>query len=190
MGHHSTFETFPILETKRLLLRELIADDTRIIYEIFSDPKVTRYYDVETFTRVEQAAKLIRWCANRFKYQDGIRWGIVDRQTNRLMGTCGFHNWRKSHRKAEMGYELAEKYWGNGFAIEAITGIIEFGFIHLNFNRVEAWTMLQNKGSMAVLNKAGFSREGILRQYGYWHGRFQDVMMFSLLREEWDDRNC
>lgn len=188
MPHYRSLETFPIFATKRLLLREIIPDDAGLIYEIFSDPAVTRYYDVETFTQKEQAEQLIRWCANRFKYKDGIRWGIVHSQTNRLIGTCGFHNWRKSHQRVEMGYELGRQYWGHGFAFEAVNEILRFGFNHLRFNRIEAWAMLPNNASMHLLRKAGFTQEGLLRDYGFWHGRFQDVIMFSILKREWDDR--
>jgi ribosomal-protein-alanine N-acetyltransferase len=188
MPPYHSFAEFPILETRRLSLREITPDDAGIIYEIFSDPAVTRYYDVETFTRKEQAERLIRWCANRFKYRDGIRWGIVHRPSNRLIGTCGFHNWRKSHQKVEMGYELAVQYWGQSYATEAVREIVQFGFRHLNFNRIEAWAMLENVASMHLLKKVGFSQEGVLREYGCWHGRFSDVMMYSILRKEWDDR--
>lgn len=188
MRRSHPLEEFPLLATIRLLLREIVPEDAGIIYEIFSDPAVTRYYDVETFSQKEQADRLIRWCANRFKYRDGIRWGIVHRQTNRLIGTCGFHNWRKSYQRVEMGYELAAQYWGQGYASEVVNEILKFGFNQLKFNRIEAWAMLENKASMHVLKKAGFSQEGVLREYGYWHGRFQDVMMFSILKGEWDDR--
>jgi ribosomal-protein-alanine N-acetyltransferase len=189
MAYTDVFRKFPVLETERLYLREIVPEDVEIIYDIFSDPLVTRYYDVETFTRKEQAVRLIQWCANRFKYHDGIRWGIVHRQTQQLVGSCGFHNIRKRHRKAEMGYELGVDQWGKGFATEAVNRIIDFGFRHLDLNRIEAWTMLDNVNSMHVLEKAGFSKEGILRDYGYWHGGFHDALMYSLLRMEWNDRS-
>lgn len=188
MRRPTLFAEFPILETERLFLREIVPADASIIYEILSDPVVTRYYDVETFTQKEQALRHIRWYANRFKYKEGIRWGIVHRESRNLMGTCGFHNWAKSDQRVEMGYELAAQYWGYGFATEAVSKILKFGFDHLNFNRIEAWAMLDNGASMHVLRKTGFCQEGLLRDYGYWHGHFHDVMMFSILKREWDDR--
>lgn len=188
MHRLAPFEEFPILVTKRLVLRQITAADTQIIYEIFSDPEVTRYYDVETFTNQEDARQLIRWCTNLFENQDGIRWGISGRQSNNLMGTCGFHNWNKSYRKAEMGYELGIQHWGQGFATEAVTRIIEFGFNQFEFNRIEAWAMLENRTSMRILQKVGFHEEGVLRDYGYWQGGFHDVLMFSFLKREWDER--
>jgi ribosomal-protein-alanine N-acetyltransferase len=188
MRRNTSFAEFPSLETNRLFLREIIPADAPIVYEILSDPVVTRYYDVETFTKKEQALRHIRWYTNRFKYREGIRWAIVHRQSNILIGTCGFHNWHKSSRRVEMGYELAAQQWGRGFATEAATRILKFGFDHLNFNRIEAWAMLDNRASMHVLKKLGFCQEGVLREYGYWHGRFHDVMMFSILKREWDAR--
>lgn len=90
-----------------------------------------------------------------------------------------------------IGYELHPAYWGRGYALEANTAMLDFCFTQdfpFHINRVAATTDLDSQRSMALLRKLGFFEEGLLRQYGYWKGKFNDVRMFSLLREDWNKK--
>lgn len=70
-------ETFPILETDRLRLRQLTVGDAEDVFGYFSKDEVTQYYDLESFTEVEQAEKFIRSMLTRYEKQEGFRWGIT-----------------------------------------------------------------------------------------------------------------
>jgi ribosomal-protein-alanine N-acetyltransferase len=101
-----------------------------------------------------------------------------------VLGTCGFHNWKKEHGRAEMGYELDSRMWRQGFMSEAVSAALEYGFGPMGLNRVEALVTEGNQRSRGFLEKAGFTLEGTLRQYEWARGRYQDQWMLSLLKED------
>lgn len=176
------FATFPEIETERLLLREILPEDAAAIYAIFSDPKVTEYYDLVTYTNIAQADDLIDFFDESFELERAIRWGITRKEDDVVIGTCGYV-WLRQHR-GEIGYELASRYWRQGIMAEALEAILEFGFDELGLNRVEALAMVENAASSALLRALGFSEEGVLRQHDYFKGRFHDMRLFALLKEE------
>jgi [ribosomal protein S5]-alanine N-acetyltransferase len=159
-------EPFPILKTDDLILRQLASTDSGTIFEIFSDDQVTQYYDLETFTNFEQAEKLIAHFQVRYEQREGIRWAITRRTDGEMIGTCGFNG------------------WGQGAITQAVAGMLEFGFRRLELHRIEASVDPANTASIRVLEKLGFQREGILRDHGFWKGKYWDVVLFSRLRTD------
>ncbi|AIQ14315.1 GNAT family N-acetyltransferase [Paenibacillus durus] len=176
---------FPILETDRFVLRQLKQDDSREIFQYFSLDEVTKFYDLESFTNIEQAEELIDRWNQKFERNQGIRWGITLRSESRVIGTCGFHGWMKNHYKAEIGYELTPEYWRQGYMTEVIQKIIEFGFNNLRLNRIEAFVEPENVGSRKVLEKIGLSEEGTLKEHFYWRNRFVDTVIYALLKKDY-----
>ena len=179
-----SFETFPILETKRLILRQLNAADAQEVFNVFSDSKVTEFYDLDTFTSLEQAEKLIERHYDRFANRSGLRWGIVRRENNSVIGTCGLNLYRHSV-SGEIGYELARQYWRRGIMTEALRSVINFGFERQGLNRIQALVITRNTASENLLLKLGFQEEGVLREYGFFKGEFHDLTCFSILRKDW-----
>ncbi|MEM1293403.1 MAG: GNAT family N-acetyltransferase, partial [Cyanobacteria bacterium P01_H01_bin.162] len=90
MSQDSASISFPGLETKRLQLRQATEEDATAIFTVFSDPKVTQFHDLDTFSRLDEAIGVIKRRANGFKNRRGIRWGIALKQHNYLIGSCGF----------------------------------------------------------------------------------------------------
>jgi ribosomal-protein-alanine N-acetyltransferase len=103
---------------------------------------------------------------------------------DQLIGSCGFNAWNKRAFNGEIGYELLPEYWNNGYMTEAISAIVTYGFANLHLHRIEAWVVPGNVSSARVLQKTGFRSEGIMRDKGYWHGRFHDLQLFALLKTE------
>jgi ribosomal-protein-alanine N-acetyltransferase len=179
------FSSFPCLETPRLLLRELCPHDEQALFRLFSDPELTRYYDLDTFQNPSQARELIERFARRFQAQVGLRWAIAFRhQPDQLIGTCGYNLWVRPVRRAILGYELARPHWRQGIMTEALNALLDFGFAPMELNRVEALTFPENTASCLLLEKLGFRREGVLRQYEYLKGKYQDMAMYALLSKE------
>lgn len=175
---------FPVIETERLLLRQVVPEDAAAIYAILSDDEVTRYYDIETMTDPAQAAAMIRRMDQRYKRGESIRWGIVRKEDGALIGTCGYHL-RPVKFRAGIGYDLARAYWRQGYMFEAVHAVLDFGFETLEFNRVEAMVMVRNDASAGLLRKLGFAEEGILKEHAFFKGRYHDLRRFALLRREW-----
>jgi [ribosomal protein S5]-alanine N-acetyltransferase len=176
------FDAFPKLETARLQLRELLKEDAAALFELFRDDEVTRYHDLEAMPDVAAAASIIARIRQRYRDRGGIRWAILDKADSSFVGTIGFNSINVSAHRAVLGYEIARRAWGQGFATEAVRALVEFGHQRIGFNRIEAGVMLGNEASMRVLRKAGFEPEGIARAFGYWKGGYHDLQMFSILR--------
>lgn len=180
------FTEFPVIKTERLTLRNLRQDDTEKIFGIFSNPKVMQYYGKFPMKERSEAQELINRFYMAFESNEAIRWGIEVNGSKELIGTCGFHNWRKIHKRAEIGYELNEEAWDFGYMKEAVSAIIRYGFHELELNRIEAIVYPENTSSEELLKKLGFGFEGLLREYAYFREKYQDLNMFSFLKKDYN----
>jgi ribosomal-protein-alanine N-acetyltransferase len=178
-------DDFPQLETKRLVLREISEIDCNDIFEIFSDEDVLKYYDIEPLKTLEEANNLIQLLDRRFKNKKGIRWGIHLKDTNKLIGTCGYQSLNILSLRAEIGYEMSKNFWGQGLMKEALKAIIDFGFNNMSLNRIQALVEPDNKNSIHLLHRIEFCEEGILREYEYCKGIFKDLTILSLLKSDY-----
>jgi RimJ/RimL family protein N-acetyltransferase len=86
---------------------------------------------------------------------------------------------------ADMGYELDPNYWGYGYATEAATAVLNFGFSQLRVHRVWANAIAENKASRRVLEKIGMQLEGTLRENEWMKGRWWDTVLYGILEQEW-----
>lgn len=175
---------FPTLETERLRLREITAEDAEGIFSCFSLDSVTRYYGQETLESLEQARMFIEFFSKNYKEKRGIRWGIERKGGNGIIGTIGFNAWSPKHRRAEIGYEIHPDYWRKGFASEAISEVLSYGFEELGLTRVGAIVFKENKASNKLLMKMGFEKEGVLRDYMYQNGVSYDTNVYSIVKSE------
>lgn len=175
---------FPTLETDRLLLREISRDDAEAIFACLSNEDVIRYYGQDAFEHMEQAEALVNLFAASYKEKRGIRWGIEIKETKGIIGTIGYHAWSPRHKRAEIGYEIHPDQWRKGYTTEAITKVTEYGFGDLNLTRIGAVVFTENEASNQLLAKAGFVKEGVLRDYMYQNGEAYDTYMYSLLKHD------
>lgn len=183
MEWDSSFSAFPVLETERCMLRKIEVNDALSLYEYLSMDEVTKYYDLETLTSKQQAVDLIQGLLQRYKVGRQIRWGITLKNSNNIIGTCGFHTLEPDHYKAEVGYELHPDYWGAGIMSEVLAKVVDYGFTEMNLNRIEAFYQPANLASKKVLEKNGFIYEGLLKQRFFTKGRFVDVALCAVLRK-------
>lgn len=173
---------FPILETERLILREITKEDVIEIFACFSNEQVTRYYGAEPFQKIEQAAELIEHFSKNYEEKRGVRWGIVKKKTKRLIGTVGFNTWSTTHKRAEIGYEIHPDEWRKGYTTEAISKILSYGFNEMGLTRIGAVVFTENEASNKLLTKLGFHTEGILKNYMYQSGIPHDTYIYSILK--------
>jgi ribosomal-protein-alanine N-acetyltransferase len=176
------------LKTKRLVLRKVDISDALVLYEYWSDKEVTQYMNIAPFENAQQAEEMIVFLNSLADQQKAFRWSIICRSSNRILGTCGFNSWDKENKRAEIGYELGKRYWGQGIMIEALSGIITYGFRAMELNRIQALVEPNNRTSQRILMKMGFQEEGLLRQYEQAKGNFIDLIMYSLLKSNSDNR--
>ncbi len=180
------FGSMPTFETDRLVLRQIDSDsDLDALFQLFADPEVARYTDTGPFESPNEAVEVMEWIDGIFTQRQGMRWALILKAADdTLIGTAGYNQWHRSNNSAEIGYDLAQRYWGQGLMTEALEPLLAFGFEQMALNRIEADVTVGNEASMHVLTKLGFQREGLLRQRGFWKATYHDVWLFSLLRKD------
>ena len=178
----------PTIRTKRLTLRAAKMSDAEDLYEYSRDPAVAKHVLWDAHTSIHQTRAYIRYLIRQYKNGQPSSFVISITETGKVVGTIGFMWIQQENRSAEVGYSLSRAYWNQGIMTEALTALLDFGFLKLNLNRIEAQHESDNPASGRVMAKAGMSFEGRLRQRIYNKGRFADVDLYSILRQEYLSR--
>lgn len=175
---------FPVLETGRLRLREIVEEDIRSIFLGLSDPQVIRYYGV-SYATLEATQAQMDWYRELLLERTGIWWGIC-RPDNpaELLGACGYNDWERRHRRAELGYWLMPEHWRRGVMRESLEAVIAYGFDAMELHRIEAVVDTENPASSGLLRGLGFAHEGVRRECEYQEGRYLSLDCFGLLSSQ------
>ncbi|MDF2857064.1 MAG: ydaF 1 [Neobacillus sp.] len=131
------FRNTPQFETKRLLLRKLIPEDAEDIFAYAMDNEVTKFMTWDTHNNIEDSRQFIKFTLDRYTKDDAGDWGIILKETGKLIGVLGFVYFDKKNRWAELGYVLRRSYWGKGIMPEAVNRILQFAFNDIQLNRVQ-----------------------------------------------------
>jgi [ribosomal protein S5]-alanine N-acetyltransferase len=176
---------FEIIETQRLLLKGLSPVDMQFIFEQYPEAEIKIILGHRTEEEYQKEA---------YKQQNGYStynrsfklFLITDKATGHIIGRCGIHNWNAEHRRAEIGYVMAdEQYKRKGLMTEALGAVIEYGFTAMNLNRIEALVNSGNIPSLKLMEKYNFIKEGLLRAHFYTEGKYEDSVLFSKLYQEY-----
>ncbi|WP_342434043.1 GNAT family protein [Neobacillus sp. FSL H8-0543] len=173
-----------MIETERLILREVTTADAADMLSYLSDKNVVKHMGLVPFQTVEDVLDEISWYQSIYNEGTGIRWGITLKDSGKVIGSCGFLNMLSKHNRAEVGYELSKDHWGKGIASEALEAVVNYGFHHFQLERIQALIEPANVSSQKLVERQGFVREGLLRHYEYTNGKFDDLYMYSILKEE------
>ena len=115
---------------------------------------------------------------------------LIDSETHRPLGECGFHTWNRTHRRAELFYMMrSESDRKKGLMTEALPYVLDYGFGTLGLHRVEALVAASNVPSVKLLLRFGFTKEGTMREDYVVNGKNEDSDCYSLLRWEWEKRS-
>lgn len=158
--------------------------DAESLFQIWSDPGVTRFMNISHFTDVSQAKEMILFLDQLAQDKKAIRFSIIELKSNEIIGSCGYNSLDAENAKTEIGYDIGKKYWGNGYAPEAISALVDHAFSSLHLNRVEAKVEPENVNSIKVLEKLSFTFEGTLRQSERSKGKFIDLSIYSKLKTD------
>ena len=179
------WKTFPELETPRLILKKIEIQHATELLAFWGDDSVTKYTDFDSFTSLATLEEFIPRIQARFDNQNGIRWGIFLKENMTLIGTCGFNTWViQRGNKAEIGYDLHPNYWRQGIMHEAVFEMLKYGFDIMQLHRIVADVNPNNIGSQKLLEKLNFTKEGCLREDGYWKGQYWTTLIYGLLENE------
>lgn len=143
-----------IFDTPRLLLRQFTVDDAPLILELNSDPEVIKYVHEPLLTTEEQAKKVINdIILPQYKKNLG-RWAIFTKHNNEFIGWCGL-KLLAAKNEIDLGYRLQRAFWGKGFATEAASKAISYGFKSLNLKTITGKAHSENISSINILKKIG-----------------------------------
>lgn len=177
----------PTFETDRLILRPLDENDAGDVFLYACNPNVTRHTLFHTHETIDDTFVFLRdYRLSRYASAEPDPMGIVLRNdpTRSVIGAIGCHWQSRADGVMEMGYSLAEPYWGRGLTAEAGRALIAWVFREYPVQRLQARIFDGNAASARVAGKMGMSFEGRLRSFAFVKGRRRDVDMFSILRAE------
>jgi len=175
------FDPFPVLETDRLILRRIVLDDAEDYFTLRNNVDAMKYVCKPLHATVDETKEKILRINEMINFNDGIGWAVCLKPGNQMIGTVSFHKLIKKHYRAEVGYMLHPKLWGQGIITESVKTIIDFGFDQLKLHSIEAHIDPENKRSEEVLKKCGFIREAYFKENYYFNGKFLDTAVFSLI---------
>jgi ribosomal-protein-alanine N-acetyltransferase len=183
-GGVKMIETIKKIETKRLVLREINESDVEGIYKVFSDPEVAKYDWFRPIVSKDDAIKFIKRYKEEFQAGEEITWGIELKDTKELIGICCLGDFDDGSRRAEIGYDIVQDKWNNGYATEAVEAIVKFGLREIDLNRIEAFITPGNDASVRVLEKLNFIKEGVVRERDLIKGKLEDGIIMSILQKD------
>jgi ribosomal-protein-alanine N-acetyltransferase len=176
----------PIIETKRLRLREATESDLEDLFAIYSNSDVVRFTGDTAWTEKQEAADFIAGAHEGLEERSLFGWCVELKESKRVIGTCALFDCELEKRVAEVSYEILPDYWGLGLTSELLPPLIEYGFKTLDLNRINAFVDVRNIASVKLLAKNQFKREGIMRES--WidrDGTPVDEHVLGLLQREW-----
>lgn len=172
----------PIIKSKKFILRPHRKSDEKAVVKCVNDKTIAKNTLTIPYPYALKDAK--KWVEkvlidNKKKNKENIRFVIdIDGQ---LVGSIGLNHIQKEH-KAEIGYWLGRKFWGQGIMTEAIKLVTDYAFYKLKLRRVYGHVFLFNNPSKRVLEKAGYKLEGIVRKEAKKGGKYLDVYLLAKVK--------
>jgi [ribosomal protein S5]-alanine N-acetyltransferase len=178
--------TIPVLETPRLRLRPFTSADAPTVEQLAG-----AFAIADTTLNIPHpypAGAAAQWIATHSDSATrgvAFTWAITDRLSADLCGAIGLHV-NLHHQHAEIGYWLGVPFWGRGYTTEAAQAVLAYGFTTLGLERIVAHHFTRNPASGRVMQKIGMASEGLLRRHYRKGDRYEDIICYGILREEWE----
>lgn len=177
--------SYPIrIAGRQVVLREFALEDVDDVLAIIGDDKVTTWLSFDSRDRA-QAVAMIEGTIERAQQEPRTEFylGVTKLDDDRVIGFARIG--LSGVQAGKLGYAIAAKEWGRGYATDAARSLVTYAFKELSLHRVTAAIGPDNTASMAVVQHLGFAREGELRDHVFTNGRWRDSVLFSILAHEW-----
>ena len=181
------FKHIPTIETQRLILRPMKVSDFEDMYDYAKREELTRYLLWSPHPSAAYSKEFLKFVVKRYRAGVFFDWGIEEKESGRMIGTCGFTAIDVDNRTGEIGYVINPDFQCRGYAPEAAKAVLSFGFSELDLNRIESRFMKENEASLAVMKKLGMTFEGYLRDSMYVKGEYRTIGVCSILKKEFFD---
>ncbi len=170
-----------ILQTSRMTLRPMTMADAEPLHALMSDAEVMAFWDVSEIEDIELTTAILSSQIEQMKARKSAYWAMERAADAAFLGSCDLSEIDRWHHRAEVGFIVARRHWGDGYAQEAMAAVIDHAAQALKLRRLTARTHLGNVRSVRLLEKLGFRHEGLLRGYVDRDGERRDCLLFGLL---------
>lgn len=144
------------IKTERLLLRKPKTTDWEMVSYLRSDKEINKYVKRPSAESKEKALEFITKINNGISNNDLLYWAITEQNNDQMIGSICLWNFSADRKTAEVGYDLSPKSQGKGMMNESLKGVLEFGFVNLKLDLIEAYTHQKNEPSKKMLERNGF----------------------------------
>jgi RimJ/RimL family protein N-acetyltransferase len=173
------------MEIEDVLLRKLEPKDIEFLYQYRNDWAVAR--SLAGFSTGYSRRDLEEWMEAHRQRDDEVQFAIALKEDDRCIGHSGLYQVDYRIGRAQLGTLIGDKsYWGKGIGTAVRQAIIDYGFLQLNLQRIDTWSLADTAAIHHINAKLGFKTEGTLRRYAFRDGAHVDVVVMSLLRDEWE----
>lgn len=176
---------FEQLTTPRLILRKLTPEAYGYLYTNFDDSYLMEFLGMDAEALKKEKEKYNQGLTSYNRTM--VNFQLIEKDTGKVIGACGFHTWSPQHSRAEIGYHLnddADKR--KGYMTEAVSAVLAYGFKEMKLHRVEALADPANVPSIKIIEKFNFTYEATLREHYNVDGIMEDSVMYSLLKHEYE----
>lgn len=173
------------LNTRDLQIRPSNPTDAVGMFAILSDPESMKYWCKQPISDLKTAAKVLNEDLESDAQGKSLCWSITLNGQDTMIGKCILFQFNQPSRRAEIGYILNRDYWRQGLMGQALEAVFDFAFDTLNLHRIEADVDTENAGSLGILEKLGFKREGLFKDRWFVYDEWQDSVMLALLKHDW-----
>ena len=180
-----SFRNIPRLETERLILRRILPEDEDDMYEYSSDKQTSKYLLWEPHTSRGFTRAHIRYLQKSYQQACFFDWALIEKESGKMIGTCGFTEIYEKKKCAEVGYVISPAYHRKGFAPEALTRVMEYGFLTLGLEKLSGRFMEDNLASRKVLQRLGFTDDTTKKESIVKRGKKQRILTYSLTKDEY-----
>lgn len=168
-----------LFETDRLMIRPLSMDDLPALTLMLSDPEVMKY-SIRGICDEAATRKFLEWCLNCYSLHGFGPLGLIEKEAGQLIGFCGIGPEKiNGVEEVNLGYRLARKFWDQGFATEAVIGVLKHAFDFENCTSVVVIIEPEHSASLNVIEKSGF------RDYSLQEFHERKVRLYRLTYEDW-----
>jgi RimJ/RimL family protein N-acetyltransferase len=172
------------LDTPDLHLRRVRLSDAEGLFRMLSDAESMKYWSSPPVADVSDALKVLHEDVESDARGNSICWAVTPKGQDEMIGKCILFQFSPANHRAEIGFILNRDYWRQGLMLQALQAVIHFAFNSLNLHRIEADVDPNNAGSLGILEKLGFEREGLFRDRWRLNDGWVDSVMLGLLNRD------
>ncbi len=183
--YRKLFTDLPRIETRRLVLRKIVEKDLYDMYSYSREEDVSKYLLWSPHLNIDETKGYIEFLAKEYRKGRCTDWGVALKDTDELIGTCGFANIDTRNNKGEIGYVLSHLHRGQGYMSEAARAVLYVGFCELGLNRIEARILLGNTASENLAKRIGMHYEGTMRNALLVKGEYKSFSYYGITAEDY-----